>query len=137
MLDYIFFDAGLAARFIDRLKEAGVEYETQDEEEGMTVSVPEDLDEELTEALDELYDALLDENAEMLEAAEENPDVSGAGVTVQLADGSPAVVPVSTQIMNRLFQVLTPEEVRDLFQSIAQAVENPDTRPLCQISKDR
>ena len=130
MLDYVFFHPDLRGRFVAYLDEQRVPYEVKSEEEGMSVALPEDLDEELSDAIDELYDQLMDENAEILESESEIP--ATAGVTVQLGDGRTTLVPVETGLMNRLFSVMTAEEVRDLFQSVAEAVENPDDRPICK-----
>ncbi len=128
MLEYMFFDAGIRKQFGEFLKGKEVEYQFSDKD-GLVVLVPEDLPEELDDLIDERYEKLLQETAELLE--DEVVDQSAAGVRVQLSDGTPCQVRLDPDLMARMLGCITLEELRDLVQDIALAVENPDDEPIC------
>lgn len=128
MLEYMFFDERIRERFGEFLKAKGVEYSFSDKD-GLIVMVPEDLSEELDDLIDEQYEKLLQETAEQLE--DQVIDRSAAGVCVQLSDGRPCQVRIDPALLARMLGCITLEELRDLVQEIAVAVENPDDRPIC------
>lgn len=136
MLEYIFFDEGLRTKFADFARDQGIPCQL-DDADGLMASLPEDLDEAVADAIDEYYERLLQENAELLEGTEDALEKSAAGVQVQLGDGSPCNIVFDPDLLARLLGCISLEELRDMVQSIAQAVENPDGRPICQILADR
>lgn len=130
MLEYVFFDDGLRDKFIAFAREQGVTSKLSDDDE-MIVLVPEDLDDAVGDRLDYRYEQLLQENADLLEGTEDGWEKNAAGVQVQLADGSPCMVRLDPDLMARLVACIGLEELRDLVQTVATSVENPDNRPLC------
>ena len=130
MLDYIFFDQGLRERFTEFVRERGVEATVSDDG-GLLASIPEDLEDELTAEIEHCYELLLQENADLLEATEDRLEKNVAGVRVVLADGTPCTVRFDPNLLARMLQSITMEELRDMVQHIATSVENPDDRPLC------
>ena len=132
MLDYIFFDHKNLGLFVHALKEQGVEYAIQNENMGQVVSLPDDLDSALNEQLDQLYEELLQAQAE--EADDENGQLERdvAGLHLTLRDGSPCTVRIEPELIARLLTVISLQELKELGNTIAQAVEQPDDRPLCQ-----
>lgn len=130
MFDYIFFDESLRDRFVSFVREKGAAAEKSDEG-GYMASVPEDIDEALSEEIDTCYEELLQENAELLEGTDDALEKNVAGVRVQLADGTPCTIRLDPDLVARLLQAISLEELRDMVQTIAAAVEDPDDRPLC------
>lgn len=127
MLEYIFFHESLRDRFVDFLRAQGVEAELS-EADGLMVAVPDDLDDELSERIENEYDLLLQEHTEVMDGILEK-DV--AGVRVVLANGMPATIRLDPDLLARLLQSISMEELRDMVQAIAEQVEHPDDRPLC------
>ncbi|SCZ59476.1 hypothetical protein [Thiohalomonas denitrificans] len=128
MLEYLFFDESIRDRFGEFLKTKGVEYRFSDKN-GLIAMVPEELSEELDAAIDEQYEKLLQETAELLE--DEVIEHSAAGVRVQLSDGTPCQVRIDPDLFARMLGCITLEELRELVQDIALAVENPDDESIC------
>jgi len=132
MLDYVFFDQGLRDRFVTFAQEKGIEVVVADEEAGsFMASVPEDLGPELDEAIDHYYEVLLQENAELLESTDDRLEKNVAGVRVVLANGTPCTIRFDPDLLARVLQSISMEELRDMVQHIATSVETPDDRPLC------
>lgn len=130
MLDYVFFDRTLRDRFVDYLRGEGVPAESSDGD-GFLASLPDDLDDELSERIEHRYEVLLQENAELLEETGDALEINAAGVRVILGDGTPCTIRFPPDLLARLLQSITMDELRDMVQTIAAAVENPDDRPLC------
>jgi hypothetical protein len=133
MLDYIFFAQGLRDRFVDFARERGIEASVSgSEEEGFLASLPEDMDDAVTETMDHFYEVLLQENADLLEGTEYALEKNVAGVRVVLADGTPCNISFDPDLLARMLQSISMEELRDVIQHIATSVQNPDDRPICQ-----
>lgn len=130
MLEYIFFDPGIRDRFADYVRGQGLDCEVSDED-GCLALVAEDIDETLVERIDGHYDRLLQENAELVDEADEDNTRSAAGVRIHLADGTPCMVRLEPELASRLLTVISLEELRDLVHEIATQVENPDDSPIC------
>ncbi len=133
MLEYVFFDAVIRDRFVAFLQARGVEASLPEEadDEGFIVMVPDDLEEALADAIDEQYEQLLEETAAMADAADGDEARSAAGVRVLLSDETPCNVRIDPQLMARLLNCISLEELRDLVQEIAWQVEDPDDSPIC------
>jgi hypothetical protein len=127
MLEYIFFHESLRDQFVNFLRERGVEMQLS-EADGLMVAIPDDLDDALNEAIEQRYDLLLQEHTDVMEGILEK-DV--AGVRVLLGDGTPATIRFDPDLLARVLQSISMEELRDMVQAIAEQVEHPDDRPLC------
>ncbi len=130
MLNYIFFDASLRDRFADFVRERSAEVVISDED-GFVASISEDLDDDLSAEIDHCYEKLLQENAAMLEGTDAALEKNVAGVQVTLDDGSPCMIRLNPDLLARMLGCISLEELHDLVQSVASAVQNPDNRPLC------
>lgn len=129
MYEYVFFDQGLCDKFTRRLDSESIDY--QCDREALLVGVSEAISERQAEQLDDFYERLLQENAELLEGTEDALEKNTAGVRVVLGDGSPCMVRLDPDLMARMLNCISLEELRDMVQTIATSVENPDDRPLC------
>jgi hypothetical protein len=132
MLDYVFFDEGLRDRFVSFAREKGLEVTISDDE-GFLASLPEDLDDDLNEEIDHCYEVLLQENAELLEGTADGLEKNVAGVMVVLQDGTPCNIKFDPDLLARMLQSISMEELRDVIQHIAVSIQKPDNRPICQI----
>lgn len=127
MLEYVFFDETIRDKFIEQLQQKGVTV-SRDE---LIVEVPEDLDTGLADEIDHLYEMLLQETAELMEEGEDALEKNVMGVHVALEDGTPCTIRLDPELIARLLNCITMEELRDMAQAIAEGVQNPDNRPLC------
>lgn len=132
MLEYIFFDEVPWRRFIDYLESLGLSPQESSGDDGWLVALPEDLDDDLDERIEAYYDRMLEMNESLVAEAEGEGHVHTAGVNVTLSDGRVVQAAVDPRLMRRLLEVLSPQELGDLVNAIAEAVEHPDERPICQ-----
>lgn len=127
MLEYVFFDEGIRDKFIEQLKGKGVAVSGDE----LIVEVPEDLDTGLADEVDHLYEKLLQETAELMEEGEDALEKNVMGVHVALEDGTACTIRLDPELIARLLNCISMEELRDMAQTIAEGVQNPDNRPLC------
>lgn len=127
MLEYVFFDEKIRDKFIEELNRKGVETGCDE----LIVEVPEDLDDALADEIDHCYEVLLQETAELMEEGDDALEKNVMGVHVALADGSACTIRLDPDLIARLLNCITMEELRDMAQTIVEGVENPDNRPLC------
>ncbi len=130
MFDYVFFNATVRDRFIDELRRLGVPCESRTTEDELTVSVDEELPDEILEHIDALHERLLDEEQALIEQTEA-PERHAAGIMIQLRDGRSVQAAVDPDLLNRLLQAVTIEELGGFVQTIAEAVEHPDDVAFC------
>jgi hypothetical protein len=131
MLEYVFFDESIREKFAEFLREKGVDYRLNDEDGACLAEVPEDLDDALGDEIDYCYEKLLQETAELIEATDDALEKNVAGVHVALKDGSACTIRLDPALLARVLNCISMEELRDMAQTIAEGVENPDNRPLC------
>ncbi len=132
-VEYVFFNEQLCSRFVDFVRARGIASETrEDEVEGLVVSLPENITEDLSDLIEDEYDALMKEQMTLAETDEGWATRQVMGVTVTLADGSPCTVRIEGPIGRRLSEHFTPEEIHELVAAIAHSVENPVEGPLCR-----
>lgn len=132
MMEYIFFDVILRARFEQRSKELGVECKTWDDKMGMVAAVPDDLTDDLVNILEDFYEELQDEQSEITSHTE-GGFKSMAGFNLVLPDGTMSTVPLQPDIANRLLGSFTIDEIQALFSTVARSALDPKEMHLCQI----
>lgn len=132
MNDYIFFDAGLRDKFVEHAQRLGVACELRDDVMGLIVAVPEDLADDLEDKLEARYDGLQDEQAELMSQTEGGLKKL-AGFKLVLPDGQISVVPLQTDMANRLLSCFSIEEIQVLFDTVARSALDPKDSHLCEI----
>ncbi|WP_198264785.1 hypothetical protein [sulfur-oxidizing endosymbiont of Gigantopelta aegis] len=138
MLDYIFFHETPLKKFQKYLDKKEIpykndtEFQASVEETGFTISISDDYERDILKQIEDFYDEMMELNAELISADEEIEEISNAGISVQLADGSTVLADVDANLIYKLSDALTPKEILELVHAIASAVENPDKRPLCK-----
>jgi hypothetical protein len=134
MMEYIFFDAGLRDSFVVYAQGIGVDCALQDDSMGLVVAVPEDLDDEVMDALEARYDELQQDRSRL--ELSEGGLKRLAGFRFDLPDGRSCMVPVQTELANRLLASFSLEEIQALFGAVARRALNPDEDRLCQMVRD-
>jgi len=140
MLDFIFFHETPVKKFQSFLNSENIPYENDTEfqasveETGFTISISDDYELDVIEKIEDYYDEMMELNAELISAEEEENDgeIENAGISVNLADGTTVLADVNPNLIYKLSEALTPAEILELINAIASAVENPDNRPLCK-----
>ena len=132
MIEYIFFDASLRDRFVEYAASRGVNCTLQDDSMGMVVAVPEDISGETEDALELRYDELQDAQSDLL-AQSEGGLKRLAGFRYNLPDGQSRMVPLQTDMANRLMSAFSLAEIQELFEAVACSALNPNEEHLCKI----
>ncbi|MBI4756779.1 MAG: hypothetical protein HY778_15450 [Betaproteobacteria bacterium] len=132
-IDYIFFDDGLRARFLQFVSGLGIETRVRaDQIEGSVVELPDDLTDAVAELVDGQYESLMDEQLLLAEAQPDLRSKQVAGVTVTLPDGRPCVVRLPGPLARRLLEHFDTDEINALVSVIAESLHDPGTGPLCR-----
>jgi hypothetical protein len=133
MLDYVLFAKQLRDRFTEWLDDNGIVYRTDGDGDELLVLIDEDLDEDLQDRVDEQYDLLLEESARIADEEDDSPDaVHLVGIQFQCSDGRVGLVRITPELANRLHRCLDMIELQAFVQTVVDAVENPDSGPLCR-----
>ena len=134
MLEYVFFNRHPCNAFASHAESKGISVNVDQDDGSFIVTLPEDTDEELLESLEQLYDELIDLDRDI---EEQKLDDSGdvihtGGITVNLMDGTTVYANISPVLLSKFLQSIDFHELNTLVDAIARAVENKDTRSLCQ-----
>jgi len=135
MLDYLFFNQSVADKFIEFMKQNKLEWEQGVEQiqNAIILKTSDDIDDSLWDKLDDLYDDLSVEDARLSNAdAAGEDDRDTAGIYIQLGNGEQTIAKVDPQIMNRMLDVISMDELNDFVEAIVASVEAPDDSAICQ-----
>jgi hypothetical protein len=133
MLEYVLFAEQLRDRFTEWLDDNGIDYRTGGDGDELLVLIGEDLDEAMQDRVDEQYDLLLEESARIADEEDDSPDaVHLVGIQFQRSDGRIGLVRITPELANRLHRCLDMIELQAFVQTVVDAVENPDSGPLCR-----
>ena len=138
MLEFIFFHHNISTQFTDLIAGLGIEYRVEGDEDTITVSVSEDVDDERVEQIEDEYDRLLDLSRDQTdsEEGESRQNYQKASLLITLKNGEISYAHVDMNLINRILRTISTDELNRLIEAIADAVENPDDRSYCQIIKD-
>ena len=133
MLEYIFFNEKPCQLFKKAAISAEIKLIMDCADDCFMVKLPEDVDENLLQKLEDYYDELMDLDRSLAEQQADPADQkSAAGITIQLKDGRNVYASVSPELLNKVMQSISTEELNTLVCAITEAVEDPDERSLCQ-----
>ncbi len=138
MLEFIFFHKEPVKQFQHYLSSKkipyinGLEYQASIDEEGFTISISENYELGTIAEVEDYYDDMMELNENLISAQEDNEEIKTAGISVNLSDGSTVLANVDPNLIFKLSEALEPLEILQLVSAIADAVENPDKRPLCK-----
>lgn len=128
---YAFFDADIRKQFTDVIADRHLTCKLDEVADEFLALVPDDLDATAIEELDEIYNDIMAAGMNLWDQSDEAPSDSAAAVKVQLSDGTVANIRFDSELLARLLEILTAQEVEDMVQDIALAVENPTDAPIC------
>ena len=131
MIEYIFFEAALRDKFVAFAEQRGVPCTSTDDSMGLEVAIPEELPDELLDELEARYDDLQVEQANL--SKEDGGLNRLAGFRFNLPDGQSRMLPLPTEMANRLLANFSLEEIQGLFDAVADSTLNPNSEHLCQI----
>jgi len=136
LLEYIFFNRQPCDQFKQYLQGIGVETlkEGIDETdvEAFTVYISDELEDDISEQIEAFYDQMMELDESLVIAHDDNDEYSQVGLAVTLNDGRSVMASVDPDVLNRVLTVISHDELGKLVDVIADAVENPDERPLCK-----
>ena len=133
VLDYIFFNKETCDLFEISAKSAEIKTIVYCADGSFTVRLPEDSDEVILEKLEDYYDELMDIDRALAEQQDDSTDnIHAAGITVQLKDGRNVYANESPELLNKVMQSISTDELNTLVCAITEAVEDPDESSLCQ-----
>lgn len=131
MLEFIFFNDDLRGEFEDFVQELELESEARVDTLGTVVMLPEDMPEETIDQLEDKYAELMEQQATLSDESEEVPPRQSAGIRVTMTDGSQRMIPLDPEMLNRLLESLSLEEIQELVNAIAIGLEKGKDS-LCQ-----
>jgi hypothetical protein len=134
MLDFLFFDADLALKFAQRAESLKTQVTQETTPEGgFQVQVLEDpLEDAQREQLEIWYDELFfGDQADLINREDKGSEA--CGVQIQLASGAFTTVLIAPDLMGKLLSVLDGQDIQQLFNQIADAVETPRSTSVCQV----
>jgi hypothetical protein len=131
MFEYIFFDATLRDKFLAFVEQRDVPCTASDDSMGLQVAIPEDIPEDVSDEIEEYYEALEDEQEELSEANGELNRLAGFNFT--LPDGQQRMLPMPSDMANRLLANFSLAEIQGLLNATAERTLNPNSEHLCKI----
>lgn len=132
MIEYIFFDAALRDKFLAFAEHRDVPCTASDDSMGLLVAIPEDISEEMSDEIEEYYEVLEDEQEELSKAEGDLNRLAGFNFT--LPDGQQRMLPLPSEMANRLLANFSMEEIQGLLNATAERTLNPNSDDrLCKI----
>ncbi len=135
MLEYVFFHQQPLDQFCEFLRDKGVPFQLLESSESLLLAIEEQsINDSMADIIDDHYDVMLDLDQSIYDQGllEDEENYAAAGVVVNLMDGQSVYADVPGNLLNKVMDVLSPQELGDLVNAIADAVENPDKRALCK-----
>jgi len=132
MIEFAFFHSEPSRRFMQRAEALGLAPELHQAEDCLVVRLPDDLPDNMLDQLEEAYEELMELDQSLTDDQDSAAGHYAAGVVVRLRDGRSVYADVTPELLNRVLQAITPQELGELVDAIVSAVEEPDERPLCK-----
>jgi hypothetical protein len=131
MIEYILFDATLRDKFVAFAEQRGVSCTAIEDNMGLVVAIPEDIPEDVSDDIEKYYESLEDEQEDLSKA---NGDLNRlAGFNFTLPDGQQRMLPLPSDMANRLMANFSLEEIQGLLNAVAERTLNPNSEHLCKI----
>ena len=138
MLEFIFFHQDICKMFVGFIAARNVVFSIEEDGDTITVSIPDDEDDDIIEQIENEYDRLLDLSREQtdLDEGKNNQNYQKASLLISLKNGNRSYAHVDTDLVNRILKGISTDELNQFIESIVDAVDNPDERSYCQILRD-
>lgn len=138
MLEYVFFNNEPMKLFQAYLDKHGVPATLARNDENFEIAISEDLNDDLINNIEDYYDEVSDMDQKLVEESQANNEENYhmASILVTLNDGRSSYADISPELLSKIMQVITPQELNEVVKAISHAVENPDDRLFCQRVRD-
>ena len=138
MLEFVFFRQDISDKFTDFLVQRGLVFKQDMDDDCINIGIDEDIDDALADEIESLYDQLLDESREQvdIDEGEHADNYQKASLLIRLNNGDATYAHVNSDVLNRVLQVISNDELNELICAITDAIENRDDRSYCQIVRD-
>ena len=131
MLEYVFFDARPREQFVEFVSGKGLAAMVVDTDECLMVQLEEGLDDDLEDEIENFYDRMMDYDRSLKES-DDTDGYKAAGIVLDLQGGQTAYAAVDPDLLGRVMGAISAEEFARIVDAIVTAVENPDSRSMCQ-----
>ena len=135
MLEYLFFNAVFAQKFIHVLAQYSLDYKQQNEsvQDAILITTSEDIDDEIWDSIDAAYDDLSEQDQQLLQSKlDDDSKVNAAGIYIQLKDDQQTIAHINPDVMNRMLENISMDEFNSFIEAIVSSVETPDDTPFCE-----
>ena len=131
---YGFYNDDIRQSFLDAISKYKLDTATGQRHDEQIVTIKDAIDFNTELEIDGIYNSLIGDGLDLWasEAETDGLETNAAGVRVQLANGQACQVRIDTKLMNKVLGCLSPDELEELVQQVASAVENPSDMPLCE-----
>jgi hypothetical protein len=131
ILEYLFFNRDFANQFTQAVDAKKIAWKEAVESvhQSILIQISEDDIGEYWDEIDDLYDEITIADQAQFEL---DPDVSTAGVYIQLKQGKQTIAHVNPDVLGRILAVISNDEFSEFIDIIAKSVETPDDAPICQ-----
>jgi len=137
MFEYVFFHQVLAEKFVSLISGLDIESQVVFEKPAWEVHVSEDINDELEDKISDIYDDLFAQDQDMFEQFDESSDgYDAAAIEITLKNGEKTYAQTKPEILGKVLSSLSFEEFNQLIEDVVFAVENPDSRSICQRYRD-
>ena len=134
MLEYILFHEKPFNLFCDFLQNNKIVFQTKADNGMFEALISEDTAGDMVEIIEAEYDRLMLMNQEIFFAENETDENNYrmATIMLELKDGSYTSAHVRPDLLGKIMDVISDEELNEFTRSMVTAVENPDDRTYCQ-----
>ncbi len=138
MLEFIFFHQDISDKFTGFLTQRELAFKLDVHDDYINVGIDENIDDALSDEIGDMYDQLLDESRERVDSdeGEHAGNYQKASLLISLNSGDTTYAHVDSDVLSRVLQVISKDELNQLVCAIADAIENKDDRSYCQIVRD-
>ena len=138
MLEYILFSERIRGIFICWLRDNNIEFQLAGNDEEFLVLIDEDIDDSIEDKIEAQYDLLLDESAKAVDEADSSAGaIHLVGIQFTNKHGEIGQVRIPPELANQIQQCLNASQLQAFVQLIADAVENPNNKSLCQNQQNK
>jgi hypothetical protein len=137
MLEYVFFHKVLAEKFARKVRSYQIDTTLIEDEPAWEVHIPEDIDDNIESEISDFYDDLFNEDQDMYDSENlDSDEYDAAAIEITLDNGEKIYAQTDQSIMGKVLSSITFDEFNRLIDDIVFAVENPDSRTICQRYRD-
>ncbi len=136
-LEYLFYTTPVFDKFVLVLDDKGIPWTYSEEaiHNFSVVHITEEAIEPHWDEMDDLYDELAIEDQRSMESNGNNStDINTAGIHIQLSDNTQTIAQVNPDVINRILDVISPDEFTEFIDTVVKSVEYPDDTPVCKVN---